>query len=196
MQGYYTHPNLFVAKCPTGRGLFTHAPIQKGEVIANWAPMWAHRMSRKEAFQYAKLGNHYIMQADDRSYFVSLEQDKTDYINHSCEPNIGLNGPTEFVAMRDIKPGEEITFDYAISESDPLWTMQCHCGKPSCRKVIRGTDWKNPELQKRYGQYFSDHIQKKIRWNPAQRLAHNCSDFFSQKLHNLRWWVKKAADRS
>jgi len=39
-----------------------------------------------------------------------------DLVNHSCDPNCGLVGAVLVVAMRDIEPGEEITFDYAMSD--------------------------------------------------------------------------------
>lgn len=183
--GYYTHPDLYADESSTGKGLFTRAHLKKGEVITNWAPMWECRMSRREAAKHARLGNHYIMQADDHTYFVSLEPDKTDYINHSCEPNIGLHGRTEFVAMRDIEPGEEITFDYAFSESRPLWGMSCGCGKPACRKLLRGTDWKNPVLQAKYGEYFSDHIKVKMRWNPLRRWMDDAACFLMRKTYGV-----------
>ena len=186
----YIHPALYVSESRVGKGLFTRSLLKKGDVITNWAPLWEQRMCRKDAFKHSRAGNHYIMQADDNSYFVSLQPDQADYINHSCEPNIGLNGLTEFVAMRDIEPGEEITFDYAISESDPWWTMRCECGRPSCRKLIRGTDWKDPVLQKKYSGYFSEHIKKKIRWRPARRWIDDGLVFFRRKLHNLLWRVR------
>ena len=42
------------------------------------------------------------------------------YINHACRPNceaVLRKGQMEFVALRDIAPGEEITYDYVV----PLW---------------------------------------------------------------------------
>jgi len=195
-QGYYTHLSLYVSACGTGKGLFTKAPLRKGEVIATWWPMWETRMKRKEAFKHARAGNHYIMQADDDTYFVSLEPDTTDYINHSCDPNIGLSGPAEFVAMRDIAAGEEITFDYAISESDPCWILRCDCGRPGCRRVIRGTDWKKPELQQKYGPYFSDYIKKKMHWHPARRAWVDAEDFLRQKAQKLVWRIRRLFGRA
>lgn len=59
------------------------------------------------------------------------------YINHSCSPNLGIKGKVSFVALRDIESGEQLTFDYSISE-DSLWEMECLCGSENCRQVIRG----------------------------------------------------------
>lgn len=33
------------------------------------------------------------------------------YTNHSCEPNIAIQGQIVFVAMREIAAGEELTHD-------------------------------------------------------------------------------------
>jgi hypothetical protein len=43
--------------------------------------------------------------------------EKANYTNHSCDPNAGFgSSPISLVAMRDVQVGEEITFDYAMSE--------------------------------------------------------------------------------
>ena len=83
------------------------------------------------------------------------------HLNHSCEPNLGLQGQIVFVAMRDIAAGEELTVDYAMGDDEP-YEMRCHCGSKGCRGLITGFDWRKPELQKRYDGYFSWFIQKRI----------------------------------
>lgn len=60
-----------------------------------------------------------------------------NYINHSCNPNAGIEGKVRCRAMRDIRKGEEITMDYATTEATPHWEMKCHCKQPNCRKIIR-----------------------------------------------------------
>lgn len=66
--------------------------------------------------------------------------------------------------MRHIEVGEEITFDYSMSDSIDYLSehWDCLCGKPPCRKKIRGYDWTNTELQNRYDGYFSPYLQRKI----------------------------------
>ncbi len=59
------------------------------------------------------------------------------FLNHSCDPNAGIQGKVTIVALKDIKEGEEITIDYAITEGDDMWEMPCSCGSKNCRKVIR-----------------------------------------------------------
>ncbi len=84
------------------------------------------------------------------------------FFNHSCNPNVGVRGEITFVAMRNIKPGEELTIDYAMIDDDN-YKMKCNCGAENCRKVITGKDWKRRDLQRKYGQYFSKFLLEKIR---------------------------------
>lgn len=66
---------------------------------------------------------------------------QTRWINHSCEANseidlgVDENGEpwARVYAWRDIKAGEEITFDYEFSAEH---AQKCFCGAPSCRGVI------------------------------------------------------------
>jgi hypothetical protein len=75
-----------------------------------------------------------------------------DFVNHSCEPNAGLNiqgMDVVLLAIRDIEPDEEIYFDYSTTMDEDDFEMICHCKKPSCRKVIR--DFKHlPADRKRF----------------------------------------------
>ena len=66
--------------------------------------------------------------------------DQTRFINHSCEPNAEIEGEivdggfwARVVALRPIRAGEEITYDYGF-EADIA--EPCHCGAPSCRGFI------------------------------------------------------------
>jgi len=64
--------------------------------------------------------------------------------------------------MRDIEPGEELTFDYAMTESTQ-YSLKCECGAKNCRKLVTGDDWKILKLQKKYCGYFSNYLQEKIK---------------------------------
>ena len=69
------------------------------------------------------------------------------YMNHSCEGNIGFNEDGDFIARRDIKKGEELTYDYALAESNPAFKMTCKCATKNCRKTITGDDWKDGDIR-------------------------------------------------
>jgi hypothetical protein len=62
-----------------------------------------------------------------------------DFTNHSCDPNTGIRLNKEgtiIVALRDIAPHEELTYDYSTYLNNPYERMLCRCGTPNCRGVI------------------------------------------------------------
>lgn len=76
------------------------------------------------------------------------------YMNHSCNGNIGFDKNGDFVARRDIIKGEEVTYDYALAESNPNFHMHCRCGSSNCRSVITGNDWRDPQFHARNASYM------------------------------------------
>ena len=106
------------------------------------------------------------LQIHDRFYLSPISREEIDrltiFINHSCDPNVGFDGQIVYVAMRDIEPEEELCHDYAMERTDD-YSLECRCGSDICRGRITGEDWKNPELQQRYGNYFSSYVLSKIR---------------------------------
>tara|TARA_B110000093_G_scaffold89472_1_gene96859 strand:+ start:1721 stop:2209 length:489 start_codon:yes stop_codon:yes gene_type:complete len=64
-------------------------------------------------------------------------------VNHSCNPNCGIKvneeGAHDYVAMRDIEPGEEVTFDYAMQNYKiGYFPGKCLCGSSECRGTVGG----------------------------------------------------------
>ncbi|MGH7301098.1 MAG: SET domain-containing protein [Candidatus Rokuibacteriota bacterium] len=83
------------------------------------------------------------------------------YTNHSCDPNLAIQGQIVLVAMRDIAPGEELTIDWATTD-DGDHEMQCRCGSAHCRGTVTGKDWMKTELQAKYAGWFCWFLQRKI----------------------------------
>ena len=92
-----------------------------------------------------------------------LEPEPGDMFNHSCEPNCGAFGTSSVISLSEIAIGEELTFDYAMTDSLEYDQFDCACGKSNCRGKITGKDWQNPEIQKKYNKYFSSFISKLIK---------------------------------
>ena len=69
-----------------------------------------------------------------------------------------------YVSLRSISAGEELTFDYAMTDDEP-YEMKCLCGTPSCRGTITGFDWKKKEIQEKYDGHVSWFIQRRIDAN-------------------------------
>lgn len=63
------------------------------------------------------------------------------YLNHSCYGNVGFDKHGDFIAIKSIKSGEELAYDYGLIESNPKFKMTCFCKNENCRKIITGKDW-------------------------------------------------------
>ena len=64
--------------------------------------------------------------------------------------------------MRDIAVGEEVCYDYAMSDGSHYDEFDCGCGSPNCRRQITGDDWRSPVLQSKYHGWFSPYLQRRI----------------------------------
>lgn len=126
-----------------GKGLFATSDISAGTVVI---PIKGKKLKFR---QTTILGNKesYPLQTDVDEYVLS---DPFAFCNHSCEPNCGLNADLELYALRDIKKGEELYWDYSTSMLERHWEMPCHCGSVKCRKLIRDFDKLPQEIQFRY----------------------------------------------
>jgi len=146
-----------------GRGLFATADIAAGEVVA---VKGGHIISREQLRGQVtpRLGPVEIQIGDDL-FITPVTQGQRDgsmlYSNHSCNANLGMRGEITFVALRDIRAGEELTHDWATTDDDD-YSLQCKCGSPQCRGTLTGKDWQRPELQERYAGYFSAYLAEKI----------------------------------
>lgn len=145
-----------------GRGVVADADIARDEIVAIKA---GNIITRAELEAATREAGDLALQIDDDFYIAprTLEEAETMsvFINHSCDPNIGFRGQVVYVAMRDIAAGEELCHDYAMERSDD-YTLDCQCGSPLCRGRVSGNDWQLPELQQRYGDYFSIYIRNKF----------------------------------
>lgn len=90
------------------------------------------------------------------------QREPGDAINHSCEPNLGLIAANRLVARRDIAVGEELTYDYSTSDSVPYDEFACACSTPSCRGIVRGSDWAQPGIQRSNRGWFSPYLARRI----------------------------------
>ena len=148
------------------QGVFAVKPLKKGEISSVWGGFIITQkdFNRLEKTCFKSIEN-YATKVADGFYLVSskkggLEDD--DFFNHSCEPNAGINGHLLMVAMRDIACGDEVTYDYCMTDADFDYSFKCRCGTNSCRNKITTKDWMNPLLQKKYKGYFSWYVQDKI----------------------------------
>jgi uncharacterized protein len=163
-----------------GRGLFAICDIRKDEIVAVKGGHIVDGKTLREKITPV-LGPVEI-QIDNDLFIAPVTEEERElsmlYSNHSCDPNLGIRGEITFVAMRDIRAGEELTHDWAMTDNDD-YSVECNCAATDCRKTLTGKDWQRPDLQKRYAGYFSAYLARKIALLQARRC-----DAASQKFRS------------
>jgi hypothetical protein len=85
-------------------------------------------------------GSDYVMELDTK--WVLEPTIPAAYLNHSCSPNCELIQITKYslglLALCNIEPGTELTFDYQWEALD--WIPRCQCGAPICRGWVVAKD--------------------------------------------------------
>ena len=160
----YRSPKTEVRESPIhGRGLFAISKMARDEIVAIKGGHIITGSFLKEEIT-PELGPVEIQIADDfyiAPVTAAEREDSMLFSNHSCNANLGLRGEITFVAMRDIRAGEELTHDWCMTD-DGDYSVECNCGAANCRHTLTGKDWQRPELQKRYTGYFSAYLAAKI----------------------------------
>lgn len=114
-----------------GRGVFATRHIKKGELICR---MKGQKISDHELGTTEELGRSIVVDPlqINTSEYLNLYEPYV-LINHSCDPNAGLKNIVDLIAIKSIKKGEQILYDYSTTWYDG---MECHCGSKKCRKHI------------------------------------------------------------
>lgn len=164
---------------PKGFGSFAVTPIPMGTIIATFGGTIVNRVNF-ETFPLEQRSRS--IQIDVNQFVVGPElREPGDSINHSCLPNCGMRNATQLITMGPIAVGEELTYDYAMSDTSDYDEFECACGSDRCRRLITGDDWKLPELHSRYENMFSPYVQRKI---DAARAARPLSKRDVENLMN------------
>lgn len=86
----------------------------------------------------------------DENVFLQGTGEFDDFVNHSCDPNCVIrfeNGNAVLYVLKNIKEGEELTFDYNTSDWDMLeqeensgeeLTFNCLCQSAFCVGQVKG----------------------------------------------------------
>lgn len=119
----------------SGNGTFAKEKIKRGEIITTLTgtPVVVNNLSNT--------GPEFGVSTDDPlqigDNLVLILDYASKTINHSCDPNAGVRNQSDLVALRDISPGEEITYDYSTTSGiNDTWSMPCGCKSTACRKKI------------------------------------------------------------
>lgn len=138
---------LVLKSTPVGKGVFTTVRIEPGEVVARFGGPVKRGAELASGWEE----DHALQIGPD--LYLGPSGGLDDLINHSCDPNGGIRieGPkVEFVAIRVIHPGEELTFDYSTTMSKDRWRMVCRCGASGCRGLVREFRFLSAAVRARY----------------------------------------------
>lgn len=127
-----------------GRGVFATAAIRKGRRIIEYT---GRRVPWKEVPDVIDETHTFLFGINDGADVIDPEIDGNDarWINHSCNPNCEAieeeDGRVFIYALRGIKPGEELFYDYQLEVEEPITDevkqeSRCDCGSPKCRGTL------------------------------------------------------------
>ncbi|MDB6065613.1 MAG: nuclear protein [Pedosphaera sp.] len=129
-----------------GTGGFALVDIPNGTNLIEYV---GRKIDKQESLRQCELDNPYIFTLDDQfDLDGNVDWNPARLLNHSCSPNaeaLDDDGVIWIVAMRDIKAGEEITFNYNYDLVD-YKEHPCRCGSPACVGYIVAEEF-FPELQ-------------------------------------------------
>lgn len=150
--------NVLVKKAgKKGKGVFAIKNFDKGESILKMKGKVVTTAELLKSSRY--LSDHSGAIGKDK-YLIFGYPEK--YINHSCNPNVYDKRGVVY-AMRNIRKGEELAFDYCINAVDD-WKMRCHCKSKECRKLVVGNFFKLPKYaQIRYSPYVDNWFKKEFK---------------------------------
>lgn len=130
-----------------GRGGFATQQIRKGQRIIEYA---GERITNEEAdrrYDESSMKRHhtFLFTVDDTTVVDgAMNGNESIYINHSCDPNceaVITDGHIYIHAVRTIRPGEELGYDYQYertgeSAEELEKFYKCRCGAANCRGSI------------------------------------------------------------
>lgn len=110
----------------------------------------------------------YLTVQIDTDKHITLQPEFLQYINHSCSPNVFFNTTTmQLVALKSIKPEEEMTFFYPSTEWKMAQSFHCYCGNKNCISEITGAAFLSPQIISQYR--FTDFILQQLAIDAARK---------------------------
>jgi hypothetical protein len=130
-----------------GRGAFATRLIRRGQRIIEYTGAHIDNDEADRRYDDEKMKRHhtFLFIVDDKEIIDgAVNGNDAQFINHSCDPNAEavIEGKRIFIyALRTIRPGEEIAYDYQYERTDEHTEedekfYKCLCGSPKCRGSI------------------------------------------------------------
>jgi len=137
------------------KGLYANQNIEKGTKIIEYK---GKIISVKKSEVDPKFDNRkaiYLFNINDRyDLDGNFKFNTARLINHSCNPNCEVFGEGLKIwvyAMKDIKKGEELSYDYGFSFDENFREFPCNCRSKNCVGFIvrEGSRWRIKKRKKK-----------------------------------------------
>lgn len=132
---------LFKRSSIHGLGGFAKVKIASGTAVLEYV---GERITKAESLRRCEQDNVFIFALNE---FEDIDGDvpwnPARWLNHSCSPNAEaqvIEGRIWLIALRDIAPSEEITFNYGF-DLENYREYPCQCGAPNCVGFIVGEEF-------------------------------------------------------
>jgi uncharacterized protein len=123
---------LFQQSTIHGRGAFAKCRLNKGLQVLEYL---GEKIDKAESARRCEANNVYIFSLNDtHDLDGNFIWNPARLLNHSCSPNCEAELDADriwLLALRDIEPGEELTFNYGFDLED-YRQYPCRCGSPDC----------------------------------------------------------------
>src|SRR5262245_46846548 len=146
--------DVSVRRTDYGNGVFAERQFERGDKVLSVTG----KLMQKRSI--------YTIQIDHNLHIEPNAPAK--FLNHSCEPNLGVKmnaeGLPEFYALREIDPGEHLTFDYAMTEfvlaemEQRRERLICGCGASTCRGHLGSYKELPVERKRKYEGFIADYL--------------------------------------
>lgn len=130
-----------------GKGVYAVAPIARGDVIIEYKGetiSWDEALRRHPHDPSDPNHTFYFSLDSGDAIDANVGGNAARWINHACNPNCEadeVNGRVFIKALRAIKPGEELFYDYGLTIDAPYTPKlkkeyECRCGAKNCRRTM------------------------------------------------------------
>ncbi|HFE39621.1 MAG TPA: SET domain-containing protein-lysine N-methyltransferase [Gammaproteobacteria bacterium] len=126
------HTHIEVRKTDIGFGVFSTAPIKAGTIIAEFV---GEKYQAQTAMALPEIMRNHALQIGEMEY-VFAHRRLAELLNHSCDPNCGIQALTKIVAVQDIPTGQELRWDYRTTECSDWVLSPCLCGEERCTQTV------------------------------------------------------------
>ena len=144
----YTKLSTTVSTCRHGKCIVATALIRAGSLIFTLDGVDVKEPSK------------YTLQIAAKRHLDPL-QSRWRFANHHCAPNAGIDlRQRAMVALRDIDPGAEVTFNYLTTEWNMSAPFRCDCGARHCPGVVAGYRYLSLRQRQAIEAIASDHVRR------------------------------------